>query len=134
MIMYDGVNFISNIGGFKRCDLHLDMYVDNDYECACGEVHTFNYDSEILCQGAFKLILECPNNREYVTCVKLKSKFLGFGFSGFESLFGTKLSVINFDNFSEIDINSVDSNNMPKELNESLLLFHYIIKQEIGEI
>lgn len=132
MIMYDGANFISNIGGFGRCNLHLDMYVNNDYECACGEVHTFNYDSEIVCQGAFKLVLECPNHKEYVTCVKLKSKFLGFGFSGFESLFGTKLSKINIDSFAGVDIDSMDPNSVPKELRESLLLFHSVIEKHIG--
>ena len=116
MKMLDGTNFISNIGGFQICDLHLVMYVNNNYECACGEVHTFNYDSEILCQGAFKLVLECPNNKEYITCLKLKSKFLGFGFSRFESLYGTKLSKTSDD---------------PED---SLILFHYVIKKHIGEI
>ncbi len=58
MKMYDGMTFINKIGPFKMCNLHLEMYVNNDYECACGESHIFNYDSEILCQGAFKLILE----------------------------------------------------------------------------
>lgn len=130
MKMYNGTEFITNIGGFKICDLHLEMYVNNDYECACGEVHTFNYDSEILCQGAFKLILECPNNKEYITCVKLKSKFLIFGFSGFEPLFGTKLS----QSFDKIDMDNIDPYNIPKEISESLFMFHYIIKEHIGEI
>jgi hypothetical protein len=134
MKMYDGPNFIANIGGFGVCNLHLELYVNNDYTCACGEVHTFNYDSEILCQGAFKLILECPNNKEYITCVKLKSKFLGLGFSGFESLFGTKLSQNKDSDFKNIDIDNLDPINMPKEVSESLFLFHYIIKKHIGEI
>jgi len=132
MKMYDGTNFIANIGGFKTCDLHLEMYVNHDYECACGERHTFDYDSEILCQGAFKLILECPNHKEYVTCVKLKSKFLGFGFSGFESLFGTKLSQNKASDFDDIDMDNIDPYNMPKEISESLMLFHYTIKKHIG--
>jgi len=134
MKMYDGINFIANIGGFKICDLYLEMYANNDYECACGEIHTFNYDSEILCQGAFKLILECPNNKEYITCVKLKSKFLGFGFSRFESLFGTKLSQNKASDFKEIDIDNVDLANIPKEMSESSILFRYIIKKHIGDI
>jgi len=134
MKMYDGTYFIINIGGFKRCDLHLEMYVNNDYECACGEKHTFTYDSEILCQGAFKLVLECPNNKEYVTCIKLKSKFLGFGFSGFQTLFGTKLVKNNINDFEAIDFDNIDPTNMPKEVSESFFLFHYTIKKHIDDI
>jgi hypothetical protein len=134
MKMYDGTNFISNIGGFARVNLHLEMYVNNDYECACGEVHTFDYDSEILCQGAWKLVLECPNNKEYITCVKLKSKFLGMGFAGFDSLFGTKLLKNKTNDFDNIDMDNLDPYDMPEEISNSYFMFHYIIKKHIGDI
>ncbi len=135
MEMYNGVEFISNIGGFGRCTLCLETYVNHHYECACGEVHTFNYDSNIICQGVWKLILECPNNREYITCVKLKSKFLGIGFSGFESLFGTKLVVIS-ENDIESDMKKIESNptNIPDKIANSLFSFHFIIKKHIEEM
>lgn len=84
--------FLEQVGNVKKCDLHLELYVYNNYKCACGNTHTFDYNSELLCQGSFKLILGCPDNKKYITCVKLKSKFLGFGFSGFESVLGLKLN------------------------------------------
>jgi hypothetical protein len=129
MIMYDGLTFITKIGPFKMCDLQLSMYVNNYYECACGEQHLFTYDSEILCQGAWKLILECPNNKEYVTCVKLKSKFLVFGFSRFVTLFGTKL----IKNKSS-DFENTDKKDMPEEMKNSLILFHCVIKEHTGQV
>lgn len=137
MKMYDGMTFVAKIGPFKMCDLNLEMYVNNDYECACGERHTFDYDSEILCQGAFKLILECPNHKEFVTCVKLKSKFLGFGFAGFESLFGTKLipnDAYNLSNYDESVFDESNPNNLPDDLKNSSFMFNYIIKKHIGLI
>ncbi|MDA3822251.1 MAG: hypothetical protein PF450_06515 [Bacteroidales bacterium] len=85
--MYD---FLTSIGGFGQCTLDLSQLVSHDYRCACGQTHTFSYSTEIICQGAWKLILGCPN-KGYVTCVKLKSKFFGVGFSGFKSISGTKL-------------------------------------------
>ncbi len=115
MKMLNTMNFITNLGGIKICDLHLSLYVNNEYDCACGQKHMFTYDSEIICQGAWKLVLECPNSKEYVTCVKLKSKFLGVGFSGFESLYGTRLST-------------------EPENENSIIVFNYIIKKHIGEI
>ena len=87
MIVYEDVEkFLESIGNIQKCDLHLELYVNNDYDCICGEKHSFNYDSEILAQGAWKLILGCPNDTNNITCVKLKSKFLGIGFSGFKTL------------------------------------------------
>ncbi len=115
MKMLNTMDFITNLGGIKICDLHLSMYVNNEYDCACGEKHMFTYDSEIICQGAWKLVLECPVDNNYVTCVQLKTKFLGMGFSGFESIYGTRL-VEDYEN------------------ENSRIGFNYIIKKHIGEI
>ena len=114
MKMKNAAEFISSIGGFGVCKLDLSSYVYHNYECACGQTHTFDYDSEVLCQGAWKLVVGCPS-KEYVTCLKLKSKFLGMGFSGFESLFGTK---------SDPD---------PENENSAVVL-RYVIYKHIGRV
>ena len=137
MKMYDGITFITKIGGFGICRLNLESYVNHSYECSCGENHIFDYDSEILCQGAWKLILECPNHKEYITCVKLKSKFLGLGFSGFEPLFGTKLilnDVNSLSNYDESVFDESNLNNLPNNLKNSSFMFNYTIKKHIGLI
>ncbi len=116
MQMYNGIEFITTLKKFGKCTLNLSSYFNHEYKCSCGEIHTFLNANSVICQGAWKLVLECPNNKEYITCVKLKSKFLGMGFSGFESLYGAKLSQTS------------------KEPEDSLLAFHYTIKKFTGEI
>ena len=66
----DAEKFLTSVGNIKKCDLHLEMYVNKDYECICGKTHTFTYDTEVLAQGAFKLILGCPDSSYNVNCVK----------------------------------------------------------------
>jgi hypothetical protein len=105
-------NFIMSLGGIGPCTLTLSPYVSNKYECACGQTHIFDYASEIICQGAWKLVVGCPS-KKYVTCLKLKTKFLGMGFSGFESISGVEF---NHDPVHE----------------ESGVVLRYIIKKHIG--
>ncbi len=114
MKMLNVANFITSLGGIGVCKLDLSSYVFHNYECACGQTHTLDYNSEIICQGAWKLIVGC-SEKEYATCLKLKSKFLGIGFTGFESLFGIRF------------------NENPQDENSGLV-FRYIIKKHLGEI
>ena len=91
----DVEKFITDVGNIKKCTLHLEMYIPNNYKCICGEVHEFNRNTKILAQGAFKLLLECPEHSNIINCVKLKCPFLMiFGKPKLESISGIKL---NFD-------------------------------------
>ena len=45
-----------------------------------------------------------------------------------------RLDMNKTSDFEKIDINKVNPANMPKEISESLILFHYTIKKHIGEI
>lgn len=114
--MYNGIEFITTLKKFRKCTLNLSSYFNHHYECSCGEIHRFLNANSVICQGAWKLVLECPENKEYITCIKLKSKFFGIGFSEFESIYGVKLS----------------KNSQKAE--DSLITFHYIIKKHTGEI
>lgn len=116
MKLYNGLEFITTLKKFRKCSLNLSSYFNHSYQCSCGETHTFLNVNSVICQGAWKLVLECPENKEYITCVKLKSNFFGIGFAGFESLYGTKLS------------------KTAKDAENSLIAFHYTIQKFTGEI
>ena len=86
--------FIADVGNIKKCDLHLEMYIPNNYKCICSEIHEFNRSTKILAQGVFKLLLECPKHSNIVNCVKLKYPFLMiFGKPKLESTSGINLNI-----------------------------------------
>jgi hypothetical protein len=59
------------------------------FQCACGKNHLFQLDQiQVLRElSNMRLVLECPDNPYFLTCIKAKGIFR---FKGFESEFGYK--------------------------------------------
>ena len=79
-------NFLESIGIAMRVRMDLSLY-DGDFECACGKRHRYGPHINLLCQGKWRVVMECPENPDYLTCVKIKM-FMMVKFKGFESLSG----------------------------------------------
>jgi hypothetical protein len=78
--------FLESIGVAIKVRMDLSLY-DGDYNCACGKSHHYGYHVNLLCQGKWRVVMECPENPDYLTCVKIKM-FMMVKFKGFESLSG----------------------------------------------
>lgn len=78
--------FLESIGTAMRVRMDLSLY-DGSYNCACGKIHHYGYRTNLLCQGYWRVVMECPENPDYLTCVKIKM-FMMMKFKGFESLAG----------------------------------------------
>ncbi len=78
--------FLESIGVAMRVRMNLSLY-DGDFDCACGKKHHYGSHIKLLCQGKWRVVMECPDNPDYLTCVKIKM-FMMAKFKGFESLSG----------------------------------------------
>lgn len=78
--------FLESIGVAMRVRMDLSLY-DGDYDCACGKKHHYGPHINLLCQGKWRVVMECPESPDYLTCVKIKM-FMMVKFIGFESLSG----------------------------------------------
>lgn len=90
MKLLDSIDFFAETLGGRPNQVDTSGYDGYPFECACGQIHNFDsYQIEVLRELIkMRLVLACPVNDGYLTCVKVKG---WFGFKGFESLFGTKI-------------------------------------------
>jgi hypothetical protein len=84
--------FLQSIGRAMKVRMDLSLY-DGDYNCACGKSHHYGAHVELLCQGNWLVVMVCPENPDYLTCVKIKM-FMMVKFKGFESLSGYHIQSI----------------------------------------
>ena len=78
--------FVESIGIAMKVRMDLSLY-HGYYDCACGKKHQDGQHIRLLCQGKWLVVMECPENSDYLTCVKIKM-FMMVKFKGFESLSG----------------------------------------------
>lgn len=79
--------FISSVGRMMRPRMNMSIY-EGRYDCACGSPHNYGPHINVLAQGKWRVVMQCPVNKASLTNVKINTGFLGFGFKGFESLAG----------------------------------------------
>ena len=79
--------FFASIGNMMAVRMNMSMY-NGFYECACGEKHMYTPLTNLLAQGKWRVVMECPNDNKYFTNVEIKTGFLGVGFKGFNSISG----------------------------------------------
>lgn len=89
MASYD--DFRDFMGPAKPNTMDLTPYAGHRWDCACGKTHPYTLMVKNPIQGIWKVVMQCPDNSTYLTCVKVKMK-MWVKFEGFESLFGLKLS------------------------------------------
>jgi len=79
-------DFFNLTSGGRPNNMNTEPYINYTFECACGNIHKFNKNVNVIRElPKQRLVFECPNNSNYVTCVKLKG---WLRFKGFESLYG----------------------------------------------
>ena len=90
MKLLDPIDFFSETLGGRPSQMNTSVYNGYPFECACGQIHEFDSSQiEVLRElTKMRLVLVCPVNDGYITCVKIKG---WFRFKGFESLIGTKV-------------------------------------------
>ena len=74
----------------QKCRLPLKNY-QGHWKCACGKIHYGLDEWDVICQGVLNLIVRCPDDNRYVTALLIKTKFMGVGFKGIETLRGSYL-------------------------------------------
>jgi hypothetical protein len=82
--------FLLSFGKSLRDGMDLSLYYGNNYRCACGELHTIEFYTKILCHGFWRLMVVCPIDPSTITHVKVRM-FLMVKFLGFQSINGTHL-------------------------------------------
>jgi len=88
MLPYE--KFAEAFGNAIKPQMDMSIY-NGDYECACGRSHKFDrYFTKMLAEGAMRVMIQCPDNADFLTNVKIKT-FMVFKFKGFESESGTEL-------------------------------------------
>ena len=79
--------FMVSFGRAMLMRMDISGYYGNEYECSCGNSHTIDAFSYILCQGYWRVMVVCPEDENYITSVKVRM-FLMAKFLGFRSLNG----------------------------------------------
>lgn len=64
---------------------------DGRWQCACGKTHYKIDQSDIVCQGFWRVLVHCPEDPSYLTAVKVNMGLMGLKFKNYESLAGTKI-------------------------------------------
>ena len=72
-----------------KARMNMSLY-NGSYNCACGSKHEYMPHINLHAQGKWRVVMECPSDKNCFTNVKIKTGFLGFGFKGFESIAGIK--------------------------------------------
>jgi hypothetical protein len=80
-------DFARDFGRAAKPTMNMSIYRDN-FECACGKSHWFDDEIDIVCEGLMKVMVVCPQDRSFVTSLKIKT-FMIVKFKGFESLAGS---------------------------------------------
>ncbi|DAB40861.1 MAG TPA: hypothetical protein CFH81_00730 [Sulfurovum sp. UBA12169] len=90
MRILEPTDFFAETLGGRPSQMDTSAYDGHPFECACGQIHDFDSLNVAVLRELTKmrLVLACPVNDGYITCVKVKG---WFRFKGFESLFGTKV-------------------------------------------
>ncbi len=71
--------------------MDISPFCENLYECSCGQQHVLKSYSRILYQGFYRIVIECPDDPAYLTCVKIRMILMA-KFIGLTSISGTKVS------------------------------------------
>jgi hypothetical protein len=78
--------FLNSLGNVMSVRMNLSLY-EGEFDCACGKKHEFGNHIRLLCQGSWSVVMECPDDADYLTYVKIKM-FLMVKFKGFKKLSG----------------------------------------------
>ena len=81
--------FFASIGRMMAVRMNMSQY-NGLFECACGQEHMYTPTVKLLAQGKWRVVMECPDDANYLTNVEIKTGFLGFGFKRFNSISGFK--------------------------------------------
>jgi len=82
--------FIFSFGRMKRVGMDLSIYYGHEFECACGFNHELDDNTELLCQGFWKVMAVCPDRQDHITAIKIRM-FLMVKFLGFKSINGARI-------------------------------------------
>lgn len=100
----DMLSFLETLGNVMRVRMNLSLF-SGDYDCACGKKHFYDPFTKLLCQGKWKVLMQCPDDPNFLTYVKV-NMFLMVKFRGFQSLSGYH---IKNDEEKELLYNTFDS-------------------------
>jgi hypothetical protein len=78
--------FMSRTLGGRLPAIDLSIYEGDEFECSCGTSHLFQRHQAIRELKGMRLVLECPQEAGFLTCVHIKGLLW---FRGFKSEFGT---------------------------------------------
>lgn len=82
--------FQISVGRSMHLKMELSPFYGNLYDCACGQQHSLEFYSQILYQGFWRIVVECPDDPSYLTCVKIRM-ILMVKFIGLSSISGTRI-------------------------------------------
>lgn len=83
-------DFQISVGRSMHIRMELAPFYGASYECACGQEHILEPYSQILYQGFWRIVIVCPDDERYLTCVKIKM-ILMVKFTGLQSISGTRI-------------------------------------------
>jgi len=88
--LLDSTTFFAETLGGRPSQMGTSAYDGYPFECAWGQIHEFDSRQiEVFRElTKIRLVLACPINDGYITCVKVKGWFI---FKGFKSLIGIKI-------------------------------------------
>lgn len=86
MEMLEFADFMRGTMGGRPPAIDLSIYEGREYDCACGQRHVFEQEQAIRELRGMRLVLRCPSELAFLTCVKIKGIFWFFSF---KSLFGS---------------------------------------------
>mgnify|MGYP003691700213 CR=1 FL=1 len=75
MDIYELEDFFSKTAGGRANRANMTIYFGKPYDCACGQTHDFNTDTNVLRElSGMRFVMECPED-DFVTCVKISGLF-----------------------------------------------------------
>ena len=89
MKLLSPTDFFAETMGGRPNNMDTSIYDGKPFQCACGKTHLFFSDETDVIRelSNMRLVFQCPEQSNFVTCVKVKGLFR----FKFDSLFGTKI-------------------------------------------
>lgn len=81
-------DFIYAVGTIMPPQMNMSVYEGHNFKCSCGSTHAYDSRIKLLAEGRMRVVLQCPANPQYFTCIKMKMSWLKF--KGFEYVCGHK--------------------------------------------
>lgn len=77
--------FFARTMGGRRPAIDLSIYEGHEFDCSCGASHFFQANHAIRELKGMRLVLQCQQESDFLTCVHIRGLFW---FRGFKSEFG----------------------------------------------